>query len=189
MQIFGGYGYTKEYPMEQLARDCKICAIYEGANGIQAMDLLGRKLGMNKGKPFMDLLGEMNKTIAAAKEIKTLVPMAEKCEIAVNRLGEVAMHMGMTAMSAEALNAFAAAHPFLDITGDVIMAWFLLWRAVVAAPKIEKAKKKDVAYYQGQVATADYFITCHIPGTLGKMNGLTTNYTPVMAMPEAAFIG
>ena len=164
IQVYGGYGYIREYPQEQLLRDCKITSIYEGTNGIQAMDLLGRKLGMNKGRPFMDLLGEMNKTIAAAKEIDSLVPMAKKCEIAVNRLGEVAMHMGMAAMSEQVLNAFAAAHPFLDVTGDVVMAWFHLWRAVVAAPKIEKAKKKDVAYYQGQVATADYFITCHIPG-------------------------
>ncbi|SMC94610.1 hypothetical protein SAMN02746065_11675 [Desulfocicer vacuolatum DSM 3385] len=189
IQVYGGYGYIREYPQEQLLRDCKITSIYEGTNGIQAMDLLGRKLGMNKGKPFMDLLGEMNKTMAAAKEIETLVPMAEKFETAVNRLGEVAMHMGMTAMSEQVLNAFAAAHPFLDVTGDVVMAWFHLWRAVVAAPKIEKAKKKDVAYYQGQVSTADYFITCQLPTTLGKMNGLTTNYTPVMEMPEAAFIG
>ncbi|GAB6144884.1 acyl-CoA dehydrogenase [Desulfocicer niacini] len=189
IQVYGGYGYIREYPQEQLLRDCKITSIYEGTNGIQAMDLLGRKLGMNKGRPFMDLLGEMNKTIAAAKEIDSLVPMAKKCEIAVNRLGEVAMHMGMAAMSEQVLNAFAAAHPFLDVTGDVVMAWFHLWRAVVAAPKIEKAKKKDVAYYQGQVATADYFITCHIPTTLGKMNGLTTNYTPVMEIPEEAFIG
>ncbi len=189
IQVYGGYGFIREYPQEQLLRDCKITSIYEGTNGIQAMDLLGRKLGMNKGKPFMDLLGEMNKTIAAAKEIESLVPMAEKCETAVNRLGEVAMHMGMTAMSEQVLNAFAAAHPFLDVTGDVIIAWFHLWRAVVAAPKIENAKKKDVAYYQGQVSTADYFITCVIPGTLGKMNALTTNYKPVMEMPEAAFIG
>ena len=189
VQVFGGYGYIREYPQEQLLRDCKITSIYEGTNGIQAMDLLGRKLGMNKGKPFMDLLGEMNATIAAAKKIDLLVPLAEKVEIAVNRLGEVAMHMGMTAMSDQVLNAFAAAHPFLDATGDVIMAWFHLWRAVVAAPKIEKAKKKDVVFYQGQVITADYFITCHLPTTLGKMNGLTTNYKPVMEMPEAAFIG
>ena len=56
-------------------------------------------------------------------------------------------------------------------------------------PKLKRPKKKDVAYYQGQVATADYFITCHIPTTLGKMNGLTTNYTPVMEIPEEAFIG
>ncbi|NNL41545.1 MAG: acyl-CoA dehydrogenase, partial [Desulfobacterales bacterium] len=64
VQIYGGYGYIKEYPAEQLLRDCRITMIYEGTNGIQAMDLLGRKLGLNNGKPIMDLLGEMQHTIA-----------------------------------------------------------------------------------------------------------------------------
>ena len=59
VQVFGGYGYTREFPVEQLVRDTKIASIYEGTDGIQAMDLLGRKLGLKKGKPFMDLLTEM----------------------------------------------------------------------------------------------------------------------------------
>ena len=68
VQVYGGYGFTREYPQEQLLRDCRITMIYEGTNGIQAMDLLGRKLGMNKGKPIMDLMVEIQKTIARAKE-------------------------------------------------------------------------------------------------------------------------
>lgn len=189
VQVFGGYGFIREYPQEQLLRDCKITSIYEGTNGIQAMDFLGRKLGQKKGKPFMDLLGEMNKTIAAAREIEGLDTLAGKLELAVNKLGEVAMHMGMTAMSEKVLDAFAMAHPFLDITGDVCLAWLELWRAVVAAPKIEKAKKKDMAFYQGQVTTAKYFITWILPATMGKMEALQGNITAVMEMPDAAFAG
>ena len=189
VQIYGGYGFIQEYPQEQLLRDCKITSIYEGTNGIQAMDLLGRKLGLRKGKPFMDLLGEMNATIAAAKEIETLAPMAAKVEKAVNKLGEVAMHMGMTAMSENVLHAFAMAHPFLDVCGDVCMAWMELWRAVVSQPKIEGAKKKDVAFYQGQVKTAEYFIDWVLPATLGKMEALQGNVTAVMEMPDDAFAG
>ncbi len=189
VQIYGGYGFTREYPQEQLLRDCKITSIYEGTNGIQSMDLLGRKLGHKKGKPFMDLLGEMNKTIAAAKEIEGLDNMAVRVELAVNKLGEVAMHMGMTAMSEKVLDAFATAHPFLDATGDVCMAWLELWRAVVAAPKIAKAKKKDVAFYQGQVKTAEYFITWVLPATMGKLEALQGNIPSIMEMPDAAFAG
>ena len=187
VQIYGGYGFTREYPQEQLLRDCKITSIYEGTNGIQSMDLLGRKLGLKKGKPFMDLLGEMNKTIAAAKEIEGLDAFAVKVEQAVNKLGEVAMHMGMTAMSEKVLDAFATAHPFLDVTGDVCLAWMELWRAVVAAPKIAKAKKKDVAFYQGQVKTAQYFITWVLPAAMGKMEALQGNIPAIMEMPDAAF--
>ncbi len=189
IQIYGGYGFTQEYPQEQLLRDCKITSIYEGTNGIQAMDLLGRKLGLKKGKPFMDLLGEMNQVIAQAKAIETLEPLAAKVEQAVNKLGEVAMHMGMTAMSEKVLNAFSIAHPFLDVTGDVCMAWMELWRAVVAQPKIEKAKKKDLAFYQGQVKTAEYFINWILPATLGKMEALKTNIPAIMDMPDEAFMG
>jgi hypothetical protein len=69
VQVYGGYGFIKEYPQEQLLRDCRITLIYEGTNGIQAMDLLGRKLGMNKGKPIMDLMGEIQKIIVQAKKI------------------------------------------------------------------------------------------------------------------------
>ncbi|MBF0199979.1 MAG: acyl-CoA dehydrogenase [Desulfamplus sp.] len=187
IQVYGGYGYIQEYPQEQLLRDCKITSIYEGTNGIQAMDLLGRKLGMNKGKPFMDLLGEMQQTIAGAKEIKSLEGMSSMVEKAVNRLGEVAMHMGMNAMSEKVLDAFAMAHPFLDVTGDVCMAWFELWRAVVAAGKIEKAKKKDLPFYQGQIKTAQYFITYVLPATLGRMDALQSNITAIMEFPEEAF--
>jgi hypothetical protein len=79
------------------------------------MDLLGRKLGLKKGKPFMDFLGEMNITIAVAKKIEGLDKMAARVELAVKKLGEVAMHMGMTAMSEKVLDAFAMANPFLVI--------------------------------------------------------------------------
>ncbi|OQY11095.1 MAG: acyl-CoA dehydrogenase [Desulfobacteraceae bacterium 4572_19] len=151
VQVYGGYGYIKEYPQEQLLRDCKITSIYEGTNGIQSMDFLGRKLGMNKGKPVMDLLGEMNATIAKAKETEGLEEMAKSVEAAVNKLGEVAMHMGMTAMSEKVMDAFASSVPFLEVTGDVIMAWLSLWRASIAAPLVATAKKKDVAFYDGQV--------------------------------------
>ncbi|MFH1156198.1 MAG: acyl-CoA dehydrogenase [Pseudomonadota bacterium] len=189
IQIYGGYGFIHEYPQEQLLRDCKITSIYEGTNGIQAMDLLGRKLGLKKGKPFMDLLGEMMKTVARAKAIPGLESMAEAVENAVNRLGEMAMHMGTTAMSEKVLQAFAIAHPFLDATGDVCMAWLELWRAAVAAEKIEKAKKKDQVFYQGQIKTAQYFISYVLPATLGKMDALKTNIPAIMEMPEEAFFG
>ncbi|MBE9504333.1 MAG: acyl-CoA dehydrogenase, partial [Proteobacteria bacterium] len=126
IQVYGGYGYIKEYPLEQLSRDCRLTMIFEGTNGIQAMDLLGRKLGMNKGKPFMDFLGELQKTIAMAKSVSGLEDFAAKVEEAVNKLGEVALHMGMTAFSEKVLNAFAFAYPFMEVTGDVVMSWMLL---------------------------------------------------------------
>ena len=175
MQVYGGYGYIKEYPQEQLLRDCRITLIYEGTNGIQAMDLLGRKLGLNKGKAVMDLFGEIQKTINDAKEIEATAELAADTEKVANKLGEVAMHMGATAMSEKVLNAFAFAHPFMEACGDVTMAWQLLWRAQIAAQKLEKAKKKDKPFFEGQLKSAEFFTKSVLPITLGKMKAILNN--------------
>ncbi|MBW1894624.1 MAG: acyl-CoA dehydrogenase [Deltaproteobacteria bacterium] len=187
MQVYGGYGYIKEYPVEQLLRDCRITMIYEGTNGIQAMDLLGRKLGMKKGKYFMNFLGEMQKTIAEAKEAG-LEEYAAKLETAINKLGEVAMHMGKTAMSEKVLNAFAFAHPFMEVVGDVVVAWMLLWRASIAAPKVEQSKK-DADFYKGQVKSAEFFLNSVLPITLGKMEAILATNGAAMEIEESSFGG
>jgi len=190
MQVYGGYGYIQEYPQEQLVRDCRITMIYEGTNGIQAMDLLGRKLGMNEGRPIMDLMGEIQKVIARAKEKTATAELANKLEEALNKLGEVAMHMGATAMSEKALDAFACAYPFMEVAGDVVVAWMLLWRGVLAAEKLEgKPKKKDVAFYEGQAKSAEFFIGTMLPITLGKMNSILAGSEAVCAISEDAFGG
>jgi alkylation response protein AidB-like acyl-CoA dehydrogenase len=172
MQVYGGYGFIEEYPMAQLLRDCRITLIYEGTNGIQAMDLLGRKLGLNKGKPIMDLFGEMQKTLAQAKEIDTIQGYAVKVEAVINKLAEVSIHMGQTAMSDKVLSAFANAHPFQDAAGDTVMAWMLLWRAVIAARKLEKAKKKDKPFYQGIIKSLQFYTETMLPVTLGRFAAL-----------------
>ncbi|MGD2188246.1 MAG: acyl-CoA dehydrogenase family protein, partial [Desulfobacterales bacterium] len=82
IQLFGGAGYTKDYLVEQYARDCKITSIYEGTSGIQALDMLGRKLGMKEGMVFMNFLGEIQETVARAKQIKQTRYLAVKVEAA-----------------------------------------------------------------------------------------------------------
>ncbi|MGD8250797.1 MAG: acyl-CoA dehydrogenase [Desulfobacterales bacterium] len=189
LQVYGGYGYIREYPQEQLVRDCRITMIYEGTNGIQAMDLLGRKLGLNKGKAVMDLFGEMQKAVAAAKEIDALTPMAAKTETAHNKLGEVAMHLGAAAMSEKVMDAFAHAYSFMDVCGDVVMAWQLLWRARVAAEKMPKAKSKDKAFYEGVLQSCEFFASTVIPVTLGRMDTILEMNGSAMAISEEAFGG
>jgi hypothetical protein len=185
MQVYGGYGYTQEFPVEQLVRDCKITSIYEGTNGIQAADLLGRKLGMKKGEIFKGVLGEIRKTAARAKEIQGLEDMAEKVEQAAGRLGEAALHIGRKAMSPDIKTAFAFACPFLEAAGDVILAWMHLWRAVVAKPKLEKNK----IFYEGQILTAAFFIYSVLPVTLGKMDAVMTANDAAIKMDEKSFGG
>ena len=187
MQVYGGYGFIEEYPMAQLLRDCRITMIYEGTNGIQAMDLLGRKLGLNKGKPIMDLFEEMQKTIAVAKALPMLEKQADKVEEAINKLAEVAIHMGQTAMSEKVLTAFANAHPFQDATGDITMAWMLLWRATIAAQKLEKAKKKDKSFYEGIIKSLQFYVETQLPITLGRFNALMNTSSVAVDIDDSMF--
>ena len=186
VQVFGGYGFIEEYPQAQLLRDARITMLYEGTNGIQAMDLLGRKLGMKKGKPVMDLFAEIQKVTAEAKASDALKDLGEDLDEAVARLGETAMHMGRKAMSAEVMSAFAFAHPFLEATGDVIMAWLLLWRANVASRKVESAKK-DKDFYIGQIKSAEFFIESILPVSMGKMNAILKTSRAAIEVSEEAF--
>ncbi len=201
IQVYGGYGYTKEYPVEQLMRDARIFQIYEGTNGIQAMDLMGRKLGLKNGQAFMDYLGEMNKTIEEAGKIEELKTLTARVETAVGRLADTANRIAKAAASDKALNAFAVAHPFLDVTGDVTVAWMLLWRAEIAAQKLKKlagsldmaattekaAKNKDAAFYLGVMKTAEFFIMNLLPATMGKFDAIESMNGAAVEIPDAAF--
>ena len=201
LQVFGGYGYTKEYPVEQLLRDARIAPIYEGTNGIQGMDLLGRKMGLNGGKVFVNLIHEIEKTIALASQNSALKHLATALEKVVNQLGDTAAVLGKKASSPAFKTAFAHATPFQDAFGDVIMAWMLLWRASIAEPKLSQiikdlpedqvatkiSKNKNAAFYKGQIISAQFFIETILPVTLGKLNSVSGCSDAASNIPEAAF--
>ena len=189
MQVFGGAGYTMDYPVEQYARDCKIASIYEGCSGVQALDLMGRKLPMKKGKVFMDFIGEISATIAEAKEIEELTEIASRLETVVGTMGEAAMHLGGKAMGGEIKPALAHSLPFLHAMGDVVMAWMVLWRAVTAAPKVEKAKKKDRAFYDGQLKGAEFFIKTVLYETNARFESIKETCDASIVMSDEAFGG
>ena len=190
VQVYGGYGYIREYPMEQLLRDCRITAIYEGTNGIQAMDLLFRKLGQDQGRPIMDLFEEIQITLDAAKAGQRTSGSADKVEEAVVKLGQVARHLGTTALYGNLPLAAAHAHPFMEVCGDVVMAWQLLWRAQVAAQALAAGPRdKDVAFYEGQIQGAEFFASTILPVSLGKMEAILGGCDIAVELSEEAFGG
>jgi hypothetical protein len=190
IQVFGGLGYTKECLAEQYARDCKVTSIYEGTSGIQALDMLGRKLGMKNGAVFMNFLGEIQKTVAKAQQLEQTKDLGFKVQTAANRLGEVALNLGKRAMSAEFKVAFAHALPFLHVIGDTIMAWMLLWRALTAATQLSaKPGKKDIAFYEGQIKTAEFFIDTELQIAIGKMNAIADGCAAAIQIPDEGFGG
>jgi len=184
MQVFGGYGYTREYPVEQMVRDCKIASIYEGANGIQAMDFLGRKVGGSKGRMLKALVNEITLTIAAAKQHDRLKGLAGKLESAVGLLETTCTRAIQALFSAQSPSAFACAHPLMEATGDVVTAWMLLWRAVIADEKLDS---KEAPFYKGKIKAAEFFITTILPATLGKLNAVTYENNPAADMDENLF--
>jgi hypothetical protein len=151
----------------------------------------------------MNFLQEVQNSVAKAKEIPILLELADHVEDGVNRLGEVALHLGKTALSPEFKVAFAFAKPFLDVVGDVCMAWMHLWRATEAVPQLEKragsldpaarsakaAKNKEAAFYEGVLQSARYFINTILPETRGKMNAIEASEAATVEIPEAAFGG
>jgi len=132
MQVFGGYGYTQEYPVEQYTRDARILPIYEGANGIQAMDLLGRKLGMKGGMVLMNYMEELAKDLEAAKAIPGFGDVAEAYEKAKDEFVNVAMNLSAMAMAGEFVVALKSACEFLKLMGHVVGMSGLIEQAVLA---------------------------------------------------------
>ena len=190
MQVYGGAGYTQDYAVEAITRDCKITSIYEGCTGIQAMDLLGRKLGQNKGAAFMGFMQRVQQTVDQARALEDLAPLAERVEKALKRLAEVALNLGKMARCEKMKVAFAHSVPFMEAMGDVTLGWMHLWRAAVAAPRIETAtKKKDRVFYTGQVKTAAFFINTILPVTMGKLEALALGEPAAVEIPEEGYGG
>ena len=176
--------------VEQLLRDCRITSIYEGTNGIQAMDLFARKLGQNGGRPIIDLGDEIRRAIGAAADVERTAGMAEKMEQVLLRLEEVARHMGMTAMYGNLMTAAAHAHPFLEVCGDVVVGWMLMWRARVAAEALAAgSKEKDAVYYEGQLKNAEFYTQIMLPVTMGRIEAILSGSSVAVDIPEDAFGG
>jgi hypothetical protein len=187
IQVYGGYGYCSDYPVEQFLRDEKIASIYEGANGIQGLDLVGRKLGLKKGMYFMNLLGEMGKTVGRYQA--ALPELAPDVQAAINTLAEVAMLFAASGKAGKFLIPVANAYPFLMLMGQVSMAWLLLWQAGVADEKLAAPDGggADKAFFEGKVASARYFIKHVLPEVDAAAKAIKSGDVSMMNIPDEAF--
>ncbi|MEN6464245.1 MAG: acyl-CoA dehydrogenase [Syntrophaceae bacterium] len=206
MQVYGGYGYCAEYPIEQFMRDVKITSIYEGTNGIQALDLVGRKLSMNSGKDLQGLISEMNGIVEKYLPNPVLHDTAECVKSAVNDLlGAVVffMHCGQ---KGEFMIPIINAYPFLMATGKVVLSWLLLWEAGIADEKLSAicdrkgvdlndkravdkalAGDADMAFYAGKIISAKYFAKNILPEVNAAINSIKSMDKSLLEMAEASF--
>ena len=190
IQVLGGAGYTKDYVVEQLARDCRITSIYEGTSGIQAMDLLARKVGAENGAAFQKLMAEIQEIVLKARNTKGLEELANNVAQAADRLAGTTRVLRQRAAGEDYKTAFAHSLPYLHSMGDVIVAWMLLWRAVVASEKLtQKCGKKDDVFYRGEIQTAEFFIQTELIVTMGKMAAVEAGCSGAITIDDDGFGG
>ena len=139
LQVYGGYGYTEEYPASQCMRDSKIASIYEGTNGIQALDFVARKLPMKGGKPIRELLGMAEGTFKKLKDDKQLMEPAWMLGAALKQIEDISK--GLTKRPDAIMVVLLNSAPLLDMVGNVLGAHFLLDQAVLAREKLQELLK------------------------------------------------
>ena len=154
-QVYGGHGYVKEWGMEQFVRDARIAMIYEGTNGIQAMDLCGRKLASKGGAAIQLFFKVLGEEIASAKQDEMLASMAEKLEKAVGEQQAATMWFMQNAM-ANPNHLGAGAHHYMHLMGIVSLGFMWLKMAKVARTALE-GSPEDKAFYENKLATARYY--------------------------------
>lgn len=185
IQIYGGYGYCCEYPVEQLYRDVRITTIYEGTNGIQAQDLMDRKLLLHNGRLVETLISKIEQTINLSGSIKELFSITVAYE---KMLGEYKHLLQLlTEDNADKQNTLkrrAMATNFLSITGDLVMGWMLLWRAVAA---LQQKKKSKTEFISGQIYCVHYFMENVRPVTMGRMESILNGCDTILEMSSDLF--
>ncbi|MCX5908084.1 MAG: acyl-CoA dehydrogenase [Deltaproteobacteria bacterium] len=204
IQIYGGYGYCGEYPVEQFCRDVKITSIYEGTNGIQAMDLVGRKLSMKKGALVMGWLKEINDFIEKHKAHPVFGSAVTTLEQAKNSLVGVSLHFAKVAAGGDRLYPMLHASPYLEIFGEVELAYLLLDQGIIAQEKLQALYQKagattkeaqarvveeqaEGAFYSGKVYSAEFFVGNILPKVQSTAQVILSGNRSALNIPEAAF--
>jgi hypothetical protein len=184
IQCFGGYGFCKEYPVEQYLRDAKIMSLYEGTNGVQSMDLLGRKMRINDGAPFKAFMREIERFIEKNMDHPILGKDVQSLSKATKRLGEVAREMSDRA-GADPLQWASYTYPALLCFGDITMSWRLMDMAIIAQQAMDDGKKNE--FYTGKLMQATYFAGVTLPLTMARLDTCIRKGREIVDMPDEAF--
>ncbi|MBU9477686.1 acyl-CoA dehydrogenase [Burkholderia multivorans] len=164
IQVLGGYGYTRDYPVEQFYRDNRLNLIHEGTNGIQAIDLLGRKVRMQNGRAFKLLQEAIHKDISAYESVADVRPYVEKLARSLDEVVKTTEQMQTAARDGEMSLYLANASIYADALGHVVIAWMWLRQAAVAALALQNSPgPDDERFYRGKLAACRYFYAYELP--------------------------
>jgi hypothetical protein len=189
-QVYGGHGYIREWGMEQYVRDARISMIYEGTNGIQAMDLVGRKLAANGGRAVQTLFKVVGEEVAAAKTDPATADFAARLEKANGELQAATMWFLQNGMT-NPNNVGAGAHSYMHLMG--IVAVGLMWlRMATAAAKLkaagEGASQFGAAFLDAKLTTARYYAERIMPDAGALRRKIESGAEALMALPPEMFV-
>lgn len=200
IDVYGGYGYCSEYPVEQYLRDEKIATIYEGTNGIQALDLVGRKLGQNKGANVMHMTGLIKNKIDQLKSSPDLKNAAALLEEALKALLETMNFFTAAGKNGDFILPVLNASKFLEIFGDVLVGYLLLDAAEIAGEKLKVVsaassleqkvlfrENKEAAFYSGRIASVKFFAADVLATVRARCESIKLADKSPLEMSEEAF--
>jgi butyryl-CoA dehydrogenase len=171
IQVHGGYGYTREYPVERLYRDNRLNAIHEGTNGIQALDLLSRRALAGGGRSLELLARAVARDAEAASGSEALRGHAGELRAAVQRLGETTRRLA-AAMARDPDLGLANASAYLQAFGHVVVAWMWLRQGVAAERGLARAGGAARDFYEGKLAACRWFFRWELPAILHPLDRL-----------------
>jgi alkylation response protein AidB-like acyl-CoA dehydrogenase len=184
-QLYGGHGYIAENGMEQFVRDARIAQIYEGANGIQALDLVGRKLGKDGGRALMAFLGEIGAYVKEKSADEQMKPFVTPLGVASGHLQQASMWFMQNAM-AKPDNAGAGATDYMHLFGLVALGY--MWCKIVEASLAKLPQATDAAaYYNAKLITARFFMDRMLPETATRFARIQSGAGSTMELPDEAF--
>jgi hypothetical protein len=185
-QVLGGHGYIREWGMEQFVRDARIAMIYEGANGVQALDLVGRKLAANGARAVFAFFKEVDDFAsqnAGNAEVKGFVDALVAARKQLEEATTWLMNNGLSNPD----NAGAASTDYLHLFGLTSIAYMWARMAVVANAKLKSGANGEAEFYKNKLATGRYYIERVLPETGAHLARLKTGAEPVMALSAEAF--
>jgi acyl-CoA dehydrogenase len=185
-QVFGGHGYIEEHGMSQFVRDARIAMIYEGANGIQALDLVGRKLGLNGGRAVQAFFKEVGDFCEESHTDEKMAPYTKALKKGLNDLQAATMWLMQNAM-AKPDNAGAASTDYMHLFGLVALGY--MWAQMVksAQGKLAEGADGSSSFYDSKLVTGRYFMERLMPETSVHLARISTGADTMMALPAEAF--
>jgi butyryl-CoA dehydrogenase len=185
IQVLGGYGYSREFPVEQLWRDNRLNPIHEGTNGIQALDLLGRKLPMGDGAGWRALLQRVASTVSDARAHAALVAEADALAHYAALVDATATTL-VGAPATDAPAALAQASAFLDLAGHLCVAWMWLRMATLAQAALD-AGTTDAAFHRGKLAACRHFLHDELPPVAAQAARMQALRSEALAIVDDEF--